>query len=169
MDANKLKKVIVIGSDHAGYKLKEHLKQYIEAKNIFTLIDLGTNSNESCDFPDYAEKVCEEVLKSQDNRGIVICGSGIGVSIAANKIPGIRCALVHDYLTTKLSIEHTNCNVIAMGERIIGISQAEAIVDVYINTEFINAPNYRRRIDKLTAIEEKYKNKRKDDFVNEGN
>jgi len=156
MDSNKSKKLIVIGSDHGGFKLKQHLIKYIEAKDELELLDLGTNSFESCDFPDYAERVCLEVLKNEDNRGIIICGSGIGISIAANKVPGIRCALVHDQLTTRLAKEHTNCNVIAMGERIIGTSQAETIVDTFITTEFIRAQNYLRRLEKLTELELKH-------------
>jgi ribose 5-phosphate isomerase B len=159
MDSKIAKKLIVIGSDHAGFKLKQHLKKYIEGIEGFELLDLGTNTFESCDFPDYAERVCLEVLKNEDNRGIIICGSGIGVSIAANKVPGIRCALVHDHLTTRLAKEHTNCNVIAMGERIIGTSQAETIVDAFITSEFIRAPNYLRRLDKITELEKKHGNK----------
>jgi len=154
-----LKKLIVIGSDHAGVKLKTHLKNYIEGLNGFTVLDLGTNSSDSCDFPDFAEKVSDAVLKNELSRGILICGSGIGVSIAANKVPGIRCALVHDHLTAKLSVEHTNCNVIAMGERIIGTLQAETIFDTFVKSEFICMPNYVRRLDKITEIENKNKSK----------
>ena len=154
-----LKKLIVIGSDHAGFKLKAHIKNYIEGFDGFTVLDIGTNSLDSCDFPDYAEKVCEAVLKTELSRGILICGSGIGVSIAANKVPGIRCALVNDYLTAKLSVEHTNCNVIAMGERIVGTLQAETIIDTFLKSEFIKMPNYVRRLDKITEIENKHNSK----------
>ena len=156
MESNYAKKLIIIGSDHAGFKLKQHLIKYIESKEGLELLDLGTNTFESCDFPDYAENVCLEVLKNEDHRGIIICGSGIGISIAANKVPGIRCALVHDQLTTRLAKEHTNCNVIAMGERIIGTSQAETIVDTFITSEFIRAQNYLRRLDKITELELKH-------------
>ncbi len=153
---NKIKK-LVLGSDHAGFKLKNIIKQYLSDKKSFEIVDVGTNSSESCDFPDFAEKLAEEVVKNQDSRGIVFCGSGIGVSITANKIPGVRCALVHDHLTAKLAVQHTNCNIIAIGESIVGALQAQDIVDSYLSNEFITKEDkYQRRIDKITAVEKKY-------------
>ena len=158
MDSNKIKRTIILGSDHAGFKLKQIIKQYISEKNSFNVVDVGTESAESCDFPDYAEKLSGEVLKDKQNRGIIICGSGIGVSISANKVPGIRCALVHDHLTAKLAVQHTDCNVIAIGEFIVGTLEAKDIVDSYLTNEFITSENkYQKRIDKITALENKYK------------
>jgi ribose 5-phosphate isomerase B len=157
MDSRK--RIIVIGSDHAGYKLKQILKSYLEEKNQFTIVDVGTDSSESCDFPDYAIKLCNKVLEDKETRGIVVCGSGIGVSITANKFPGIRCALVHDHLTAKLAIQHTNCNVIAIGESIVGSMQAKDIVDSYFSHEFINEEKYQRRINKITELENKFNSK----------
>jgi ribose 5-phosphate isomerase B len=157
MDSRK--RIIVIGSDHAGYKLKQILKSYLEEKNQFTVVDVGTDSSESCDFPDYAIKLCNKVLEDKETRGIVVCGSGIGVSITANKFPGIRCALVHDHLTAKLAIQHTNCNVIAIGESIVGSLQAKDIVDSYFSHEFINEEKYQRRINKITELENKFNSK----------
>ena len=157
MDSRK--RIIVIGSDHAGYKLKQILKSYLEEKNQFTIVDVGTDSSESCDFPDYAIKLCNKVLEDKETRGIVVCGSGIGVSITANKFPGIRCALVHDHLTAKLAIQHTNCNVIAIGESIVGSMQAKDIVDSYFSHEFISEEKYQRRINKITELENKFNSK----------
>lgn len=159
MDSSKGKKLIVIGSDHAGFKLKKVIKQYIEEKNLYDVIDVGTDSAESCDFPDYAEKLCLEVLRNDENRGILICGSGIGVSITANKIPGIRCGLVHDHLTAKLAKQHTDCNVIAFGEFIVGELEAKSIVDSYLEHEAMKEEKYLRRINKISAIEKIYGSK----------
>ena len=150
-----IKRRIIIGSDHAGFKLKEIIKQHLSDKNKFDILDVGTNSTDSCDFPDYAEKLSEEVIKDKNNRGILVCGSGIGVSIVANKFQGIRCALVHDYLTTKLAREHTDCNVISMGESIIGVLQAKTIVDTFLETENLKEEKYLRRINKISSLESK--------------
>jgi ribose 5-phosphate isomerase B len=151
----KSKRLIVLGSDHAGYKLKNIIKEYLTNHNSVEVIDVGTFSEESCDFPDYAQLVCQEVLKNEENRGILFCGSGIGVSIAANKIKGIRCALVHDHVTAKLAVEHTNCNVISIGENIVGQLVAKSIVDSFLIHKFLTDKKYQRRIDKITNIEEK--------------
>ncbi len=152
---NTLRKLIVVGSDHAGFKLKNVIKAYLEEKSILDILDVGTFSEGSCDFPDYAERLCEEVIKDNENKGILFCGSGIGVSIAANKIKGIRCALVHDYLTAKLAVEHTKCNVISIGESIVGHLEAKNIVDSFLTHEFLAEEKYQRRIDKITKLEEK--------------
>lgn len=152
---NSMKKVIVLGSDHAGFKLKEFIKDYLTKSNNYQIIDVGTKSSESCDFPDYAFKLCEEMLKHKDSKGIVTCGSGIGVSICANKVKGIRCALVHDYLGAKLAREHTDCNVLAMGENFIGQVQATLIVDTFLSTESLKEEKYIKRIDKITEMERK--------------
>jgi ribose 5-phosphate isomerase B len=151
------KKKIIIGSDHAGFNLKKVIKSYLMEKNLYDVVDVGTDSLDSCDFPDYAEKLCQEVLNNKENIGIVICGSGIGVSITANKIPGIRCGLVHDYLTAKLARQHTNCNVVAFGEFIIGTLQAKNVVDSFLGHELINEEKYIRRINKISEIEKKYR------------
>src|SRR5690242_4228464 len=96
------KRTIVLGSDHAGFKLKQILIDYLKSMNsAYEIVDVGTDSDKSVDYPDYAFKLCDEVLKGKENRGILVCGSGIGVSISANKVNGIRCGLVHDYTTAK--------------------------------------------------------------------
>ncbi len=149
------KRKVAIGSDHAGFNLKCTIKKYLEDSGKYSLVDVGTNSSDSCDFPDFGEKVCQEVLKGNAT-GIVICGSGIGISITANKIPGIRCALVHDHLTAKLARLHTNCNVVAFGESIVGPLVAKDIVDTFLETEMLKEEKYQKRIDKVSAIEKKY-------------
>lgn len=162
MNKNTLKRTIILGSDHAGFKLKKIIFEYLQNsdnKELYDLIDVGTDSEKSVDFPDFAEKLCIEVLKNNTNVGILVCGSGIGVSITANKFPGIRCGLVHDHLTAKLSRQHTNCNVIAFGEGIIGPSVAKNIVDTFLSSELIDEEKYKRRIDKITEIEKKLDSK----------
>ena len=154
---------VFIACDHGAYEMKEEIKTYINTKyknkdtntNI-ELIDMGTNSTESVDFPDYAEKACLEILKDDSHKGILICGSGIGISIAANKFKGIRCALVHDYFTAKISREHNNSNAIAFGARVIGIEVAKTIVDGFFQGNFLTDEKYQRRNDKITEIEKKY-------------
>lgn len=154
---NKLKRIVVIASDHAGFKLKDALKNYLLSKEDLEVIDVGCDSAEkSVDYPDYAEKLCLEVLKNPLNRGIVVCGSGIGISIACNKINGIRCALLHEPLSARLTREHNDTNVMSLGCGYVGVDLAKNIVDVWLNTEFPGAPNHQRRIDKIAELEKKY-------------
>jgi ribose 5-phosphate isomerase B len=150
------KKRIIIGSDHAGYDLKENIKKHLTELAKFEIIDVGTESRSSVDFPDYAERLSLEVLKDKNNLGIVCCGSGIGVSISCNKIPGIRCALVHDYYTAKMSRQHTDCNVIAIGGSVVGSGVGISIVDAFLEYEFLSEEKYQRRIDKITDLEKRY-------------
>jgi ribose 5-phosphate isomerase B len=154
---DKLRRKIIVGSDHAGYLMKEHIKKYLQGLNTYDIIDVGCDSTISCDFPDYAEKLCAEVLLDKYNLGIVVCGSGIGVSITCNKIPGIYCALVHDYFTAKMCRKHNNCNVIAIGGNVVGPAVAENIVEAFLSHELINEEKYIRRINKIEEIEKKYK------------
>lgn len=139
--------IISVGSDHAGFELKEHIKKYLEQKN-FEVIDEGTHSTESVDYPDYGKAVGMRVASGEADFGIVVCGSGIGISIAANKVDGIRCALVSEPLSAELSRRHNDANVLAMGGRLIGKQMAEKIVDVFLNTEF-EGGRHERRVKKL--------------------
>ena len=155
---NNIKKRLIIGCDHGGFRLKSEIIKYLKAKECYEIVDVGCNSTESVDYPDYAEKACIEVLKEEKNSlGILICGTGIGISIAANKIPGIRCALCHDYTTAKLTRDHNYANVVAMGERIVGTEVAKDIVDAFLLTDFSNGENHVRRIGKIKELENKYK------------
>lgn len=139
--------IIAMGSDHAGYGLKEEIKKYLIEKG-HTVKDCGTDSTESCDYPVFGRAAAEVVREEEAERAIVICGSGIGISIAANKVPGIRCALCSEPLSAELSRKHNNANALAMGARLIGSDMAKRIVDVFLSTEF-EGGRHQRRIDKI--------------------
>lgn len=142
---------IGIGSDHGGYDLKEVVKEYLESKGI-EVLDYGTDSEESVDYPDYGKIVGESVVSGECDRGIVICGTGIGISIAANKVNGVRCALCGDTYSAKMSRAHNNANVIALGARVIGVGLALDIVEAWLDTEF-EAGRHERRVNKIMDIE----------------
>lgn len=139
--------IIAMGSDHAGYNLKEEIKAYLLEKG-HTVKDCGTDSTESCDYPVFGRAAAEVVREEEAERAIVICGSGIGISIAANKVSGIRCALCSEPLSAELSRRHNNANALAMGARLIGSDMAKRIVDVFLSTEF-EGGRHQRRIDKI--------------------
>ena len=145
---------IALGSDHGGLNLKNEIKFHLEANGIETR-DFGTHSNESCDYPDFAQEVAEAVAKKEYELGILVCGTGIGISIAANKVPGVRAALCHDTFSAHATREHNKANILALGERVVGRGLALEIVDTFVNAEF-EGDRHQRRIDKITAIEEKY-------------
>jgi len=146
---------IAIGADHGGFHLKEviicHLKE--QGKEV---IDFGTYGCESCDYPDYAVPVCEAVLSGQADFGILICGTGIGISISANKIPGIRCALLGDIYSAKATRLHNDANVMALGGRVVGDGLALELVDAFLNTEFSGEERHVNRINKIAALEKQY-------------
>ncbi|GIP35539.1 ribose 5-phosphate isomerase B [Paenibacillus sp. J2TS4] len=146
---------IAIGSDHAGLHLKEEIKRHIVSLGM-EVEDLGCDCTDSVDYPDYALKVCDQVVSGKADKGILICGTGIGMSIAANKVPGIRCALVHDLFSAKATREHNDTNVLAMGERVVGPGVAQEIVQIWLETEFSHGPRHEGRINKLKSIEDKY-------------
>lgn len=141
---------IAVGSDHGGFTLKEQIKTYLSEKNI-EYVDLGTDSNTSVDYPDFGRKVGLEVKKGDVDFGIVFCGTGIGISIAANKVPGIRAALVYDEETARLAKEHNNANVIALGGRTTSYEKAVKILDSYMNATFES--RHQNRLDKITKME----------------
>ena len=140
-------KSVAIGSDHAGYELKESVKKFLHEKNI-EIKDFGTYSSESVDYPEFAVKVAESVHEKKFEVGIVICGSGIGVSISANKIPGIRAALCANDELAKLSRLHNNANILAMGARFITPQNALKTVAVFLSTEF-EGGRHERRVEKI--------------------
>lgn len=145
---------VVIGSDHAGFEMKELVCKYLEDQGV-TVQDMGCNSTQSCDYPDFALAVGEKITSGECQRGILICGSGVGMAIAVNKIPGIRAANVFDPAIAVLAREHNNANVVTLGSRFIDLAKAEAIVKAFITTEFAG-DRHARRVDKITAIEKKY-------------
>jgi ribose 5-phosphate isomerase B len=142
---------VAIGSDHGGYSLKEDIKKLMDDMGI-DYEDVGCDSLDSVDYPDYAVPVAERVAKQEVDRGILICGTGIGMSIAANKIKGIRCALVHDLFSAKATREHNDSNVLAMGERVIGPGLALEIAKVWLQTDY-EGGRHERRVSKITELE----------------
>ena len=144
---------IVIGSDHGAVELKEEVKKVLAELEV-EVKDVGTFGTDSVDYPEIAEKVCAEVVSGAAERGIALCGTGIGISIAANKIKGIRCALCHDVFSAKMSREHNNANVLAMGGRVIGYGPAGEIVRAWVAAEF-EGGRHERRVNKIMALENK--------------
>lgn len=135
--------LVAIGSDHGGFRLKEDIKQYLTEQGI-DFKDFGTSSTDSVDYPDISREVALAVADGKCDRGIIICGTGIGVSIAANKIKGIRAALCHDVYSAQMSREHNDANILTMGERVIGAGLARAIVEKWLSTEFAGGRHSRR-------------------------
>lgn len=149
---------LVIASDHAGFSLKEEVRAYL-AKAGHEVIDLGAFKYEAeDDYPDFAQRVGEAIKAGEAPRGILICGSGVGVSIAANKIPGVRAGMCHDTYSAHQGVEHDDMNVLVLGARIIGTSLAFELVDTFLKARFITGePRFTRRFNKLMAIEAKYR------------
>ncbi len=146
---------VALGADHGGFRLKEELKGFIVSLG-YDVDDVGSYCADAVDYPDYALPVCQKVASGEAERGILICGTGIGMSIAANKMPGIRCALVHDMFSAKATREHNDTNVLAMGERVVGPGVAQEIIRIWLETEFSHAARHEQRINKLTSLEEKF-------------
>ena len=142
---------LAIGSDHAGYRLKKEIMKVLDELNV-EYEDVGCHDENSVDYPDYAVPVSEKVATGEVDRGILICGTGIGMSISANKIKGIRCALVHDVFSAKATRAHNDSNVLAMGERIVGPGLAGEIVKAWLGTEF-EGGRHERRVNKMMDIE----------------
>ncbi|MCQ6561936.1 ribose 5-phosphate isomerase B [Paenibacillus mendelii] len=143
---------IAIGADHAGYRLKDEIVPFLK-KLGHEIEDVGCNCEQSVDYPDYALPVCDLVTQGKADRGILICGTGIGMSIAANKVHGIRCALVHDMFSAQATREHNDTNVLAMGERVIGPGLAQEIVRIWLDTPFSGGERHIGRINKVMRIE----------------
>ena len=139
--------MIAIASDHGGYALKEHIKAYLTAKGI-TCQDFGTDSPQSCDYPIFGRAAAEAVASGQCEKGIVICTTGIGISITANKVKGIRCALCSEPLSAEMTRRHNDANMLAMGGGLIGNNMADCIVEAFLNTPF-EGGRHQRRVDKI--------------------
>lgn len=145
---------IAIGSDHGGFQLKNAVIKHLEKKGI-EVKDFGTFNEESCDYPDYSLQVAEGVAAKNFDFGILICGTGIGIGIAANKVPGIRAALCHDTFSAHATRQHNNANILTMGQRVVGEGLALDIVDAFLNSEF-EGGRHENRINKIGDIEKKY-------------
>ena len=142
---------IALGADHAGFELKEKIEKYLVSKGI-TVDDRGTNSSESVDYPDYARVVGEEVVSKRADRGILVCGTGIGMAIAANKVPGIRAANAHDESEAQIIREHNDANILTLGGRVLDENTAFKIIDLWLSTPFAGG-RHARRVEKIAEIE----------------
>ena len=143
--------MIAIGCDHGGINLKNYIEKFLESKGL-EYKDMGTYTTDSCDYPDIAKAVCELVVSGECEKGILICGTGIGMSMAANKIDGIRAAHVTDTYSARMTKEHNNANVICLGERITGCDLALDIVDSYLSAEFLGG-RHENRVNKVMELE----------------
>lgn len=142
---------VAVGSDHGGFRLKQEIIRILEEERV-EFRDFGTFSPESCDYPDIALTVAEAVAGEEYHRGIIICGTGIGVAIVANKVPGIRAAPCHDTFSARMAREHNDTNILTLGERVIGPGLAAEIVRVWLKAEFAGG-RHKRRVEKIAAIE----------------
>ena len=142
---------IAIGNDHGGVELKQHLVKYLEGQG-FEVVNFGSDTTESTDYPIYAERVSKAVVSGECDWGRLICGTGIGISISANKIHGVRCALCSEPVSARLARQHNDANIVAMGARTIGPVMAEGIVDVFL-TETFQGGRHQRRVDKIMALD----------------
>jgi RpiB/LacA/LacB family sugar-phosphate isomerase len=143
---------VVIGSDHAGFELKQALARYLKELG-HEVLDVGTGSTAPVDYPDFAEAVGLAVRDGRARRGVLICGSGVGASVAANKIPGIRAGLTHDTYSAHQGVEHDDMNVIVLGARVIGPEMARELVRTFLSAEFTGEERHQRRLDKINALE----------------
>ncbi|GAC1665530.1 MAG: ribose 5-phosphate isomerase B [Candidatus Acidiferrum sp.] len=146
---------IVIGSDHAGFELKVAMGDVLRALGQ-NVLDVGAFNENPSDYPDFAEAVGRAVLSGKAERGILICGSGVGASVAANKLPGIRAAVCHDTYSAHQGVEHDEMNVIVLGSRIIGVKLAEDLVKAFLGAKFTNEARHVRRLNKIKALEDKF-------------
>src|SRR3990170_1579535 len=148
---------VVIGSDHAGFELKHMLCAHLRDTN-YTILDVGTFSAEPVDYPDYAEAVGNAVRTGNAERGILICGSGVGASIAANKLWGIRAGLCHDTYSAHQGVEHDDMNVLVLGARVVGAAMALELAQTFLKANFAGEERYRRRLEKVKGLESRFAN-----------
>ena len=146
-----ISKECAIASDGAGFKLKETVKSYLTELG-YEVTDCGTDSDTSCDYPDFAVKCCKEIVEGRAGFGILCCGTGVGMSMAANKVKGIRAACCSDTFSARATRSHNNANVLCIGERVVGFGLAKELVDAFVNTPF-DGGRHQRRVDKVMAIE----------------
>ncbi len=145
---------IAVACDHGGLNLKREIVKYL-TENGHKVIDFGTDTFDSCDYPDFALPAAEAVAQGKCERGIIVCSTGIGVSIVANKVPGVRCAHCHDTYCAEFTRRHNDANVLALGEKVVGVGYALKIVETFLSTQF-EGGRHQRRVDKIAQIEKKY-------------
>ena len=146
---------LVLGSDHAGYELKQELVEFLRASG-HEVLDVGTNRTAAVDYPDYAEAVAGAMKDGRAERGVLICGSGVGACVAVNKVPGIRAAICHDGYSAHQGVEHDDMNVLVLGSRVIGSALARDLVQGYLGAKFSGEARHVRRLEKVKAIERRY-------------
>jgi ribose 5-phosphate isomerase B len=146
---------LVMGSDHAGYALKEAMGDVLR-KWGYEILDVGAFDDKPSDYPDFAEKVGRAVLDGKAERGVLICGSGVGASVAANKLPGIRAGMCHDTYSAHQGVEHDDINVLVLGSRVIGVALAQDLIKAFLGAKFTNEERHVRRLGKVKALEAKY-------------
>ncbi len=147
-----MKDIILIGSDHAGFKLKEKIKNYLQ-KNKIKFVDFGTFDEKPCDYPDISIKVASEVSKSKNRKGILICGTGTGMVIAANKVRGVRAAMCYDVYSAKMAREHNDANILCLRGRKFSYNKTINVLKIWINTKFSGKSRHKRRINKISKFE----------------
>lgn len=145
---------IAVACDHGGLNLKNEVIKYLK-EHGYEYVNFGTDTDDSCDYPDLALPAAEAVASGKCEKGIIICSTGIGVSMVANKVPGVRCAHCHDSYCAEFTRRHNDANVLAMGEKVVGVGYALKIVETFLTTEF-EGGRHQRRVDKITSIEKKY-------------
>ena len=146
---------VAIGADHAGFQLKQVISEHLRSAG-HAIIDVGTVSDAPVDYPDYAEALAKVIVEGNADRGVLICGSGVGASVAANKIPGIRAGLCHDSYSARQGVEHDEMNVLVLGARIIGSALAKELVDRFLAAQFSREERHLRRVGKIKALEQRY-------------
>ena len=142
---------IAIGSDHAGLELKNHIKGYLEEKG-FEITDCGTYTSDSCNYPEFGEKVAMAVKSGEAEKGVLVCGTGVGISIAANKVKGIRAVVCSEPYSAEMAVRHNNANIVSFGARVIGQATAESIVDAFFNAEY-EGERHAKRVELIAEIE----------------
>lgn len=147
---------IALGADHGGVDLKGAIREHLQGQG-HEVKDFGTNSSDSTDYPDHARAVSEAVARGEHERGILICGTGQGMAITANKVRGIRAAACGDTYSARMSREHNNANVLCLGARVVGLGLALDIVDIWLRTEFSDSPRHHRRVDKIAEVEQAHR------------
>jgi ribose 5-phosphate isomerase B len=147
---------IAVGADHAGFLLKQEVAESLR-KDGYEVVDVGTSSTAAVDYPDYAEKVALAVTEGRADRAVLICGSGVGACVAANKVPGIRAAICHDVYSAHQGVEHDDMNVLVLGGRVIGPAVAHELVQAYVKARYTAEERHARRLAKVLAIEKRYR------------
>ena len=148
---------IVIGSDHAGFEMKKTVVRRLLKVGELEVVDVGSYNTDPVDYPDYAEAVGLAILEGRAERGIIICGSGVGASVAANKLPGVRAGLCHDTYSARQGVEHDDMNVLALGARVIGPELARELVIAFVRAMFSGGERHRRRLAKIQALETRWR------------